>query len=84
MRVSQLFSRSCNIRSTHRLVVLAEGGMNDTAIEEYLGLVGDAIEASQGLFEFIVVVGTECLDPRLNFLVTVSSVPMGCHLTHLF
>jgi hypothetical protein len=52
--------------------------MNDTAIEENLGLVGDAIKAFQGLFEFIIVVGTERLDPRLDFLGTVSSIPVDC------
>jgi hypothetical protein len=48
--------------------MFAKGGVDDTAVEEDLGRVGDGIEVFQGLVEFIVVVAGEGGDPRLDFL----------------
>jgi hypothetical protein len=48
--------------------MFAEGGVDDTAVEEDLGRVGDGVEVFQGLVEFIVVVAGEGGDPRLDFL----------------
>jgi hypothetical protein len=50
------------------LFMFAKGGVDDTAVEEDLGRVGDGIEVFQGLVEFIVVVAGEGGDPRLDFL----------------
>jgi hypothetical protein len=48
--------------------MFANGGMNDTAIEQNLGGIGDAIEHAQGLFVLVIVIVTECLHPSLYLL----------------
>ena len=42
--------------------------MYDTAVEEYFGRVGNELERLEGNIEFIVVVGREGGNPRLDFL----------------
>lgn len=54
--------------ATYRLLVLAEGRMDDAAIEQDLGGVGDLVETLQGLVELVVVVGTQGCHPSLDFL----------------
>ena len=50
------------------LFMLAEGGVDDAAVEEDLGRVGDGVEVFEGLVELVVVVAGEGGDPRLDFL----------------
>jgi hypothetical protein len=52
--------------------MLSDGGMDDTAIEENLGGIGDCIESRQGFFELLIVVVTERLDPSFYFLQSVN------------
>jgi hypothetical protein len=55
--------------------MFANGRMDHAAIEKDLGGVGNSIESRQGLFEFLIVVVSECFDPGLDFLQYVR----GCH-----
>ena len=48
--------------------MFAQGGVDHTTIEQYLGGVGYAIEGLQGFLKFVIVVMTECRYPRLYFL----------------
>lgn len=53
---------------TYGLLVLAEGGVDDTHVEQDLGGVGDGLELPKRIVEFIVVVTAEGRDPCLDFL----------------
>ena len=53
---------------TYGLVVLAQGSMYDTTVEEYFRSIGDIIKGLQRLLELIVVVMPEGGDPSLDFL----------------
>jgi hypothetical protein len=48
--------------------MLAQRRMDYTAIEQYPRRLGNAIEDLQCRIEFIIVVVSECLHPRLDFL----------------
>lgn len=48
--------------------MFTDGGVDDPAIEQDLGGVGDIIEDGQGLLELLVVVVTQRLDPSFDFL----------------
>lgn len=52
----------------YRFLVLRERRMNDAAIEQDLGSVGDGVKFLQGLDIFLVVVVGEGCHPRLDFL----------------
>jgi hypothetical protein len=58
---------------THRLLMLAECRMDDTAVEQNLGCVGDAVEDLQCLVELVVVVAGEGCHPGFDFLPHVSN-----------
>ena len=53
---------------SYRLLVLAEGGVDDAHVEQDLGGVRDPVKGLQRLVELIVVVELEGLDPCLDFL----------------
>jgi len=57
--------------------MLPDCGVNDAAVEENLGRVGNVLKHPQGLFELIVVVVVQRLDPRLDFLAPVSPTARG-------
>jgi hypothetical protein len=57
--------------------------MDDTAVEEDLGGVGDAVEVLQGVLEFVVVVVAEGRDPSLDFLLPVSTQAFRPKKAHL-
>lgn len=61
----------------YRLLVLAEGGIDYTHVEQDLGRVRDLVEGLECLVEFIVVVVLEGLDPCFYFLVVVVSIVVG-------
>lgn len=48
--------------------MLANGCMDDTAVEEDLGSICNRIERRQGLLELLIVVMGQCLNPGLYFL----------------
>jgi hypothetical protein len=52
----------------YRFLMLRQRGMNDAAIEEDFGRVGDGIEFLQSLDILLVVVVAKGGHPRLNFL----------------
>ena len=53
---------------SYRLLVLAEGCVDDAHVEQDLGGVRDPVKGLQRLVELIVVVELEGLDPCLDFL----------------
>lgn len=53
---------------TYSFVVLAQGSMYDTTVEEYFRGIGYIIKSLQRLLELIVVVMPEGGDPGLDFL----------------
>lgn len=61
-----------NFFSTYSFLVLTQGSVDNTHIEEDLGGIGDAVELLQSFVEFIVVVTAESRYPRLDFLCRVS------------
>ena len=52
----------------YRLLMFTESRMDDAAIEEDLGGVGDTVEGTQCLFELLFVVVGEGGHPGLDFL----------------
>lgn len=55
--------------------MLTNGGMNDAAVEQDLGCIGNPGKHLECIVEFIVVVVSQCCDPCLDVLfVTVSAV----------
>jgi hypothetical protein len=58
---------------TYRLLVLAECRMDDTAVEQNLGSVRDAVKDLQCLVELVVVVAGEGCHPGFDFLPAVST-----------
>lgn len=48
--------------------MFADGRVYNAAIEQDLGSVCDIVEDPQRVFEFIVVVVAQSLDPGFNFL----------------
>jgi len=53
---------------THRLLMFAESRVDDAAIEQDLGGVGDLVKDLQCDVEFIVVVAGEGCHPGFDFL----------------
>lgn len=53
---------------TYRLLVFAERRMDDTAIEQNLGRVRDAVKRLQCLLKIVVVVAAEGCHPGFDFL----------------
>lgn len=53
---------------TYRLLMLTESGMDDTAIEQNLGSIGDAVKDLQSFVEFVVVVAGKGCHPGFDFL----------------
>jgi hypothetical protein len=49
-------------------VMFTDGGMDDTAIKQDLGGIGDVVEDGQGLLELLIVIVTQRFDPSFNFL----------------
>lgn len=54
--------------------MFTNGGVDDPAIEQDLGGIGDVIEDGQGLLELLVVVVAQRLDPSFDFLTRVSKI----------
>jgi hypothetical protein len=48
--------------------MFANGCVDNTAVEQDLGSIGDGIENPQGFLELLVVIVPKRLDPRLYFL----------------
>lgn len=48
--------------------MFANGCMDDTAVKEDFGGVGNGIEGPQGFFEFLVVIAPKRFHPGLDFL----------------
>lgn len=53
---------------TYRLLMFAKSRMDDTAVEQNLGRVGDAVKSLQGLLKVVVVVAAEGCHPGFDFL----------------
>ncbi len=53
---------------SYRLLVLAEGCVDDAHVEQDLGSVRDNVKGLQRIIELILVVGLKGLDPCLDFL----------------
>jgi hypothetical protein len=71
-RVSLKFARARTHREdlsvTYRLLMLAECRMDDTAVEQDLGCIGDAFEDLQCLVELVCVIAGEGCHPGFDFL----------------
>lgn len=52
----------------YRFLVLSEGGVDDTHVEQYLAGVGDFLELGEGVVELVVVITSEGGDPSLDLL----------------
>lgn len=48
--------------------MFTDGGMDNPAVKQDLGGIGDVVENGQGLLEFLIVVVTQRFDPSFNFL----------------
>lgn len=48
--------------------MFSDGCVDDAAVEEDLGGVGDCIESRQGFFELLIVIVAQRLDPSFYFL----------------
>lgn len=57
--------------------MFAQRCMNDTAIKQYFGGIGNVFEDLQSLIEFIVVVAAQGGHPRLDFLLNLLSVKLS-------
>lgn len=53
---------------TYSSIMFANGCMDDTAVEENFGRVGDGVESPQGFFEFLIVIAPKRFHPSLDFL----------------
>ena len=58
-------------------LMLAQCRMDDTAIEQNLGGVGDAVKRLQCLVELVVVVAGEGCHPGFDFLPHLSVIELG-------
>jgi hypothetical protein len=56
----------------YRLLMLSECRMDDTAVEQNFGCVGDSVEDLQCLVELVVVVAGEGCHPGFDFLSHIS------------
>lgn len=62
---------------THRLLMLAESGMNHAAVEQNLGRVGDLVKDLQCDVKLVVVVAGEGCHPGFDFLPRLSAIGLG-------
>ena len=58
----------CREEVAYRFVMLAQGGMYYTTVEQNLGGVGDAIEGLESLLEFVIIIMAECRYPGFDLL----------------
>lgn len=66
---SQSFAITAKKRHTYCFLVLAQGSVDDTHVEQNLGGVGNLLEVPQCLVEFIVVIPRKGGDPGFYFLI---------------
>lgn len=64
----------CPSMMTYRLVMLAESCVDDSAVEQDLGGVGDLVKTPQRLVKVLVVIGVKSLNPCLDFLDSLSII----------
>lgn len=73
------------MQTTYRLVMFTNRGVNHTTIEQDLGGIGNGCKHLQCVFEFVVVVVSQCCNPYLDVL-SMSAVDRrsrGCRHAYL-